>query len=227
MTSKRDYSIHGNTLSGVDQMTMPTRALGLVPMVVEQTARGERAYDIYSRLLKERVVFVVGPIEDHMANLIVAQLLFLESENPDKDVHLYINSPGGSVTAGLAIYDTMQFIKPDISTMCIGQAASMGAVLLAGGAKEKRFCLPHSRMMIHQPMGGFQGQATDIDIHAREILLVRERLNKILTQHTGQSIAKIQEDTERDNFMDGEQAMEYGLIDTVLTRRLGPPADDK
>ncbi|MCB1877240.1 MAG: ATP-dependent Clp endopeptidase proteolytic subunit ClpP [Chromatiales bacterium] len=195
------------------------RALGLIPMVVEQSARGERAYDIYSRLLKERVVFVVGPVEDHMANLIVAQLLFLESENPDKDIHLYINSPGGSVTAGLAVYDTMQFIKPDVSTMCIGQAASMGALLLTGGAAGKRFCLPHSRMMIHQPLGGFQGQATDFDIHAREILLVRERLNQILSRHTGQPIEKISEDTERDNFMGGEQAKAYGLIDQVLNAR--------
>ena len=195
------------------------QALNLVPMVIEQTARGERAYDIYSRLLKERVVFVVGPVEDYMANVIVAQLLFLESENPDKDIHLYINSPGGSVTAGLAIYDTMQFIKADVSTMCIGQAASMGAVLLAGGAKGKRYCLPHSRMMIHQPLGGFQGQATDIDIHAREILLVRERLNKILADHTGQSLDQIQGDTDRDNFMGAEQSKEYGLIDEILVSR--------
>jgi ATP-dependent Clp protease protease subunit len=195
------------------------QALNLVPMVIEQTARGERAYDIYSRLLKERVVFVVGPVEDYMANVIVAQLLFLESENPDKDVHLYINSPGGSVTAGLAIYDTMQFIKADVSTMCIGQAASMGALLLAGGAKGKRYCLPHSRMMIHQPLGGFQGQATDIDIHAREILLVRERLNKILSSHTGQPMEKIQTDTDRDNFLGAEEAREYGLIDEILVSR--------
>ena len=195
------------------------QALNLVPMVIEQTARGERAYDIYSRLLKERVVFVVGPVEDYMANVIVAQLLFLESENPDKDVHLYINSPGGSVTAGLAIYDTMQFIKADVSTMCIGQAASMGALLLAGGAKDKRYCLPHSRMMIHQPLGGFQGQATDIDIHAREILLVRERLNKILSNHTGQPMDKIETDTDRDNFLGAEQAREYGLIDEILVSR--------
>lgn len=194
-------------------------ASGLVPMVVEQSARGERAYDIYSRLLKERVIFMVGPVEDHMANLIVAQLLFLESENPDKDIHLYINSPGGSVTAGLAIYDTMQYIKPDVSTMCIGQAASMGALLLAGGAADKRFCLPHSRMMIHQPLGGFQGQATDIDIHAKEILAVRERLNVILSKHTGQSIETIQNDTDRDNFMSGPQSVEYGLIDAVLDAR--------
>ncbi len=196
-----------------------TKALNLVPIVIEQTARGERSYDIYSRLLKERVVFVVGPVEDYMANVVVAQLLFLESENPDKDVHLYINSPGGSVTAGLAIYDTMQFIKPDVSTMCIGQAASMGALLLAGGNKGKRVCLPHSRMMIHQPLGGFQGQATDIDIHAREILLIREKLNLILSHHTGQSLERIAEDTERDNFMGAEQAMEYGLIDNILARR--------
>jgi len=197
------------------------QALNLVPMVIEQTARGERAYDIYSRLLKERVVFVVGPVEDYMANVIVAQLLFLESENPDKDVHLYINSPGGSVTAGLAIYDTMQFIKADVSTMCIGQAASMGALLLAGGAKGKRYCLPHSRMMIHQPLGGFQGQATDIDIHAREILLVRERLNTILSNHTGQPMEKIQTDTDRDNFLGAEEAREYGLIDEILVSRQG------
>ena len=195
------------------------RALGLVPMVVEQTARGERAYDIYSRLLKERVIFAVGPVEDHMANLIVAQLLYLESENPDKDVHLYINSPGGSVSAGLAVYDTMQFVKPDVSTMCIGQAASMGALLLAGGASGKRYTLPHSRMMIHQPLGGFQGQATDIDIHAREILLIRDRLNRILAKHTGQTIEKIAEDTERDNFMSGGEAADYGLIDQVLAER--------
>ena len=195
------------------------RALNLVPIVIEQTARGERSYDIYSRLLKERVVFVVGQVEDYMANVIVAQLLFLESENPDKDIHLYINSPGGSVTAGLAIYDTMQFIKSDVSTMCIGQAASMGALLLAGGAKGKRVCLPHSRMMIHQPLGGFQGQATDIDIHAREILHIREKLNRILASHTGQPLDKIQQDTERDNFMGAEAAVEYGLIDSILDSR--------
>jgi ATP-dependent Clp protease protease subunit len=200
---------------------MPTSpvALNLVPMVVEQTARGERAYDIYSRLLKERVIFIVGPVEDYMANLIVAQLLYLESENPDKDIALYINSPGGSVSSGLAIYDTMQFIKPDISTICVGQAASMGAVLLAGGTKGKRFCLPHSRVMIHQPLGGFQGQATDIEIHAREILDARERLNRILANHTGQSMEKIKQDTDRDNFMTGEQAVAYGLIDDVLHKR--------
>jgi ATP-dependent Clp protease protease subunit len=196
-----------------------TRALNLVPMVVEQTARGERAYDIYSRLLKERVVFVVGPVEDYMANLIVAQLLFLESENPEKDIALYINSPGGSVSAGLAIYDTMQFIKPAVSTICVGQAASMGAILLAGGSKGKRFCLPHSRVMIHQPLGGFQGQATDIEIHAREILDARDRLNRILAKHTGQEIEKIARDTDRDNFMTGEQAIAYGIIDAVLTER--------
>ena len=199
--------------------SMQTQALNLVPMVVEQTARGERAYDIYSRLLKERVIFVVGPVEDHMANLIVAQLLFLESENPDKDIHLYINSPGGIVTAGLAVYDTMQFIKPDVSTICVGQAASMGAILLAGGTKGKRFCLPHSRIMIHQPLGGFQGQASDIDIHAKEVLLVRERLNRILAEHCGQDMARIDKDTDRDNFMSGVQAVEYGLIDRVLERR--------
>ncbi len=198
---------------------LETRNIGLVPMVVEQTSRGERAYDIYSRLLKERVIFVVGPIEDHMANLIVAQLLFLESENPDKDIHLYINSPGGSVTAGLAIYDTMQFIKPHVSTMCIGQAASMGALLLAAGEAGKRYCLPHSRTMIHQPLGGYQGQATDIEIHAREILLVREKLNQILAHHTGQTLERIGDDTERDNFMSAEQSVKYGLIDKVLNER--------
>ncbi len=196
-------------------------ALNLVPIVVEQTARGERAYDIYSRLLKERVIFVVGPVEDYMANLIVAQLLFLESENPDKDVALYINSPGGSVSAGLAVYDTMQFIKPDVSTICVGMAASMGAVLLAGGAKGKRFMLPNSRMMIHQPWGGFQGQATDISIQAREMLRTRDRLNEILARHTGQPIEKIQLDTERDNFMGSEEAIAYGLVDQLLNKR--PP----
>ena len=200
------------------------QALNLVPMVIEQTARGERAYDIYSRLLKERVVFVVGPVEDYMANVVVAQLLFLESENPDKDIHLYINSPGGSVSAGLAIYDTMQFIKPDVSTMCIGQAASMGAVLLTGGTDGKRYGLPHSRMMIHQPLGGFQGQATDIDIHAKEILLVRERLNTILAKHTGQPMETIQKDTDRDNFMGAQQACDYGLVDKVLSQRASEAA---
>jgi len=198
---------------------MNEKALNLVPMVVEQTSRGERAYDIYSRLLKDRVVFAVGPVEDYMANVIVAQLLFLESENPDKDISLYINSPGGHVTAGLAIYDTMQFIKPDVSTMCIGQAASMGAILLAGGAKGKRFALPHSRVMIHQPLGGMQGQAADMEIHAREMLYVRDRLNHILAKHTGQSVEKIKADTDRDNFMSGEDAMRYGLIDRVMTMR--------
>ncbi|HKQ83623.1 MAG TPA: ATP-dependent Clp endopeptidase proteolytic subunit ClpP [Steroidobacteraceae bacterium] len=200
-----------------------TRAMNLVPMVVEQTARGERAYDIYSRLLKERVIFIVGPVEDYMANLIVAQLLFLESENPEKDIGLYINSPGGSVSAGLAIYDTMQFIKPDVSTMCIGQAASMGAVLLAGGTKGKRYALPHSRIMIHQPLGGFQGQASDIELHAREILEVRDRLNRILARHTGQSIERIRQDTDRDNFMSGEAAVAYGIVDKVLERRAEAP----
>jgi ATP-dependent Clp protease protease subunit len=199
--------------------------LGLVPIVIEQTARGERSFDIYSRLLKERVIFLVGPVEDHMANLVVAQLLFLESENPDKDIHLYINSPGGSVTAGLSIYDTMQFIRPDVSTMCIGQAASMGALLLTGGAKGKRYCLPNSRMMIHQPLGGFQGQASDIEIHAKEILLLRERLNTIMAQHTGQSLKKIAEDTERDNFMGGDESVTYGLIDSVLSNREGGQAE--
>ncbi|RVU82772.1 ATP-dependent Clp endopeptidase proteolytic subunit ClpP [Leucothrix sargassi] len=198
---------------------LDTSALGLIPMVVEQTSRGERSYDIYSRLLKERVIFVVGPVEDQMANLIVAQLLFLESENPEKDIHLYINSPGGVVTAGMGIYDTMQFIKPEVSTICIGQAASMGAVLLAGGAKGKRYALPHSRVMIHQPLGGFQGQATDIDIHAREILKIREELNGVLAHHTGQKIEQIAKDTDRDNFMDAEAAVKYGLIDEVLNKR--------
>ena len=198
---------------------MNERALNLVPMVVEQTSRGERAYDIYSRLLKDRVIFCVGPVEDYMANVIVAQLLFLESENPDKDIALYINSPGGHVTAGLAIYDTMQFIKPDVSTICIGQAASMGAVLLAGGAKGKRFALPHSRIMIHQPLGGMQGQAADIEIHAREILYTRDRLNEILAKHTGQPVEKIKNDTDRDNFMRAEDAVSYGLIDKVLSTR--------
>jgi len=199
----------------------------LVPMVVEQSARGERAYDIYSRLLKERVIFVVGPIEDHMANLIVAQLLYLESENPDKDISLYINSPGGAVSAGLAIYDTMQFIQPDVSTLCTGQAASMGAILLAGGAAGKRYGLPHSRVMIHQPLGGFQGQASDFEIHAREILAVRARLNKLLAEHTGQKESVIDKDTERDNFMSAEESVEYGLIDEVLTSRADPEEKTK
>ena len=198
--------------------------LGLIPMVVEQTARGERSYDIYSRLLKERVIFCVGPIEDHMANLIVAQMLFLESENPDKDIHLYINSPGGSVTAGLSIYDTMQFIKPDVSTMCIGQAASMGAFLLCGGAKGKRFILPNARTMIHQPSGGAQGQATDISIQAKEILIIRQKLNELMAKHTGQTVEVIERDTERDNFMNAEQSRVYGLIDEVKTQRVSSPA---
>jgi ATP-dependent Clp protease protease subunit len=201
-------------------MAVDERALNLVPMVVEQTARGERAYDIYSRLLKDRLIFIVGGIDDHVANLVVAQLLFLESENPDKDVHLYINSPGGIVTAGLSIYDTMQFIKPDVSTICIGQAASMGSLLLAGGTKGKRYCLPHSRIMIHQPSGGFQGQASDIDIHAREVLKLRQRLNEIMAKHTGQTVERVERDSDRDNFMDAEAAVEYGLIDTVLAKRM-------
>jgi ATP-dependent Clp protease, protease subunit len=196
-----------------------TRALNLVPMVVEQTARGERAYDIYSRLLKDRVVFCVGPVEDYMANVIVAQLLFLESENPEKEISLYINSPGGAVTAGMAIYDTMQFIQPQVSTLCVGQAASMGAVLLAGGAPGKRYCLQHSRVMIHQPLGGYQGQATDIDIHAREILKIREELNQLLARHSGQSVETIRNDTERDRFMTAPEAKEYGMVDHVLDRR--------
>jgi ATP-dependent Clp protease, protease subunit len=199
---------------------MNERGLNLVPIVVEQTARGERSYDIYSRLLKERVIFVVGPIDDYMANVVVAQLLFLESDNPEKDVALYINSPGGVVSAGLAIYDTMQFIKPDVSTICIGQAASMGAILLAGGMKGKRFALPHSRIMIHQPLGGFQGQAVDIEIHTREILETRDRLNQILAKHTGQTVEKIKTDTDRDNFMDATDAIAYGLIDQMLEKRL-------
>ncbi len=198
---------------------METKALNLVPMVVEQTARGERSYDIYSRLLKERVVFIVGSVEDLMANVVVAQLLYLESENPDKDIHLYINSPGGSVSAGLSVYDTMQFVKPDISTICTGQAASMGAVLLAGGKEGKRFCLPHSRIMIHQPIAGFQGQASDIDIHAREVLTTRDRLNAILAKHTGQPLERIKTDTDRDYFMSGDDSVKYGLIDSVLTQR--------
>jgi ATP-dependent Clp protease, protease subunit len=202
---------------------MNERALNLVPIVVEQTARGERSYDIYSRLLKERVVFAVGPVEDYMANVIVAQLLFLESENPDKDIALYINSPGGSVSSGLAIYDTMQFVKPDVSTICIGMAASMGAVLLAGGAKGKRFMLPNSRAMIHQPSGGYQGQASDIHIQAQEILKIRERLNEILARHTGQTVEKIKLDSERDNFMSPTEAIAYGLVDKLLDKRVGAP----
>jgi ATP-dependent Clp protease protease subunit len=205
------------------ETTMNERALNLVPIVVEQTARGERSYDIYSRLLKERVVFAVGPVEDYMANVIVAQLLFLESENPDKDIALYINSPGGSVSSGLAIYDTMQFVKPDVSTICIGMAASMGAVLLAGGAKGKRFMLPNSRAMIHQPSGGYQGQASDIHIQAQEILKIRERLNEILAHHTGHSVDKIKLDSERDNFMSPTEAIAYGLVDKILDKRVGTP----
>ena len=195
------------------------QGLGYIPMVIEQSGRGERAYDIYSRLLKERVVFLVGPVNDMTANLVVAQLLFLEAENPDKDISFYINSPGGSVTAGMAIYDTMQFIKPDVSTLCIGQAASMGALLLASGAKNKRYCLPNSRVMIHQPLGGFQGQASDIEIHAKEILYLRERLNRILADHTGKPIEEVDRDTDRDNFMSAEQAMSYGLVDKVIANR--------
>ncbi len=206
-----------------DRPPQDVNSLGLIPMVIEQTSRGERSFDIYSRLLKERVIFAVGPVEDHMANLIVAQLLFLESENPDKDIHLYINSPGGSVTAGLSIYDTMQFIKPDVSTMCIGQAASMGAFLLGGGAKDKRFILPNARTMIHQPSGGAQGQATDIDIQAKEILIIRERLNRLMSEHTGQPLEVIERDTERDRFMDAEQSKDYGLVDHVVNSRDGAP----
>ena len=208
---------------------MTPTALNLVPMVVEQTARGERAYDIYSRLLKDRLVFIVGPVEDNMANLIVAQLLYLESENADKDIHLYINSPGGSVTAGLSIYDTMQFINCDINTICVGQAASMGALLLGGGTAGKRFALPHSRIMVHQPSAGFSGQATDIDIHAKEVLELKRRLNAIMARHTGKSVEQIEQDLERDNFMSGEEAVEYGLIDTMLAQRaeLGSKGDKK
>jgi len=206
-----------------DRLAPSINNLGLIPMVIEQTSRGERSFDIYSRLLKERVIFAVGPVEDNMANLIVAQLLFLESENPDKDIHLYINSPGGSVTAGLSIYDTMQFIKPDVSTMCLGQAASMGAFLLSGGAKGKRFILPNARTMIHQPSGGAQGQATDIDIQAREILIIRERLNRLMAEHTGQPLDVIERDTERDRFMDAEQSREYGLVDEVVNSRAAAP----
>ena len=206
---------------------MSATALNLVPMVVEQTARGERAYDIYSRLLKDRLIFIVGPVEDHMANLIVAQLLYLESENPDKDIHLYINSPGGSVTSGLSIYDTMQFVNCDVSTICVGQAASMGALLLGGGTKGKRYALPHSRIMVHQPSAGYQGQATDIDIHAREVLELKRRLNEIMAANTGQPVEKIEQDLERDNFMSGEAAVKYGLIDTVLGNRVEMAASKK
>jgi ATP-dependent Clp protease protease subunit len=209
-----------------DHSSWDPKGLGLVPIVIEQTARGERSFDIYSRLLKERVIFLVGPVEDHMANLVVAQLLFLESENPDKDIHIYINSPGGSVSAGLAIYDTMQFVRPHVSTMCVGQAASMGALLLAGGEEGKRFCLPNSRMMIHQPLGGFQGQATDIEIHAKEILLLRDRLNEIMAHHTGRALDQVAQDTERDNFMSGEEAKEYGIIDQVLSLRPNPKGEE-
>ena len=203
-----------------ERKTFEPQGLGLVPMVVEQSGRGERAYDIYSRLLKERVIFLVGPVNDATANLVVAQMLFLESENPDKDIYFYINSPGGSVSAGLAIYDTMQFIKPDVSTLCIGQAASMGAFLLTAGAKGKRYCLPNSRVMIHQPLGGFQGQASDIEIHAKEILYLKARLNDMLAKHTGQSIEAIERDTDRDNFMSAEDSVNYGLVDKVLTSRI-------
>jgi ATP-dependent Clp protease, protease subunit len=203
---------------------MNERALNLVPMVVEQTARGERAYDIYSRLLKDRLIFIVGAIDDYMANIVVAQMLFLESENPEKEINLYINSPGGVVTAGLAIYDTMQFIKPNVSTICTGQAASMGAVLLAAGAKGKRYCLPHARVMIHQPLGGVQGQASDMEIHVRETIGVRDRLNKILAKHTGQTVEKIRQDTDRDNFLSATDAVEYGLIDKVLDKREVTPS---
>lgn len=211
------------TESSTGIYTGQEQGLGLVPMVVEQSARGERSFDIYSRLLKERIIFMVGPVEDNMANLIIAQLLFLESENPDKDIQLYINSPGGAVTAGLAIYDTMQFIKCDVSTICVGQACSMGALLLTGGAEGKRYCLPHSRMMIHQPSGGSQGQATDIEIQAREILILRERLNEIMAKHTGQEVDTIAQDTERDNFMSAHQALKYGLIDKVYEQRGAEP----
>ncbi|BAO30240.1 ATP-dependent Clp protease proteolytic subunit [Sulfuritalea hydrogenivorans sk43H] len=216
-----EMSMYGSRQSGgaFDAPTPDTQALGMVPMVIETSGRGERAYDIYSRLLRERVIFLVGPVNDATANLIVAQLLFLESENPDKDIFFYINSPGGSVTAGMAIYDTMQFIKPDVSTLCIGQACSMGSFLLAAGEKGKRYCLPNSRVMIHQPMGGFQGQASDIEIHAKEILFLKQKLNSMLAQHTGQSIERIERDTDRDNFLSAEAAVEYGLVDKVLSSR--------
>ena len=202
-----------------DRITQPINNLGMVPMVVEQTARGERAYDIYSRLLKDRIIFLVGPVEDHMANLVVAQMLFLESENPDKDIHLYINSPGGSVTAGMSIYDTMQFVKPEVATLCVGQAASMGSLLLAGGAAGKRFALPNSRVMIHQPLGGFQGQASDIEIHAKEILVMKQKVNEILAKHTGKTLKKIEQDTDRDNFLNADEAKSYGIIDDILDSR--------
>ena len=225
MNDKIYSGITSSMDSGISSMSNHEISnLNLVPIVVEQSARGERSYDIYSRLLKERVIFLVGPVDDHVANVIVAQLLFLESENPDKDISFYINSPGGSVTAGMAIYDTMQFISCDVSTMCIGQAASMGALLMTGGAKGKRYCLPHSRLMIHQPLGGVQGQATDIEIHAKEILLIRERLNKIMAEHTGQDLETVARDTDRDNFMSAEESVAYGLIDKVLGKR---PAAEK
>ena len=214
-----EMSMYGSRQGAYDAPTPDTQALGLVPMVIETSGRGERAYDIYSRLLRERVIFLVGPVNDSTANVIVEQLLFLESENPDKDIFFYINSPGGSVTAGMAIYDTMQFIKPHVSTLCIGQAASMGSFLLAAGEKGKRFCLPNSRVMIHQPMGGFQGQASDIEIHAKEILFLKQKLNSMLAHHTGQSIERVERDTDRDNFLSAEAAVEYGLVDKVLTRR--------
>jgi len=216
-------SASANGLAGMQD----PRMLGLVPMVIETSGRGERAYDIYSRLLRERVVFLVGPVNDATANLVVAQLLFLESENPEKDIHLYINSPGGSVTAGMAIYDTMQFIKPDVSTLCIGQAASMGAFLLTAGAKGKRYCLPNSRVMIHQPLGGFQGQASDIEIHAKEILYLKAKLNRMMAEHTGQSLERIERDTDRDNFLSAREAVDYGLVDQVLERRTATKAEGK
>lgn len=219
MTNSSHSATRGPAASASRSEEWNPAGLGLIPVVIEQSGRGERAYDIYSRLLKERVVFLVGPVNDVTANLIVAQLLFLESENPDKDVYFYINSPGGSVSAGLAIYDTMQFIKPDVSTLCIGQAASMGAFLLAAGAKNKRFCLPNSRVMIHQPMGGFQGQASDVEIHAKEILYLRAKLNEIMAKHTGQPVERIEKDTDRDNFLSGEEAVAYGLVDRVLMNR--------
>jgi len=225
--NQRQQTKCGRTVGEQSSMSETRAAGGLVPIVVEQTPRGERSYDIYSRLLKERVIFVVGQIEDYMANLIVAQMLFLESENPDKDIFLYINSPGGSVTAGMGIYDTMQFIKPDVSTLCVGQAASMGALLLAAGAKDKRFALPNSRVMIHQPLGGFQGQATDIDIHAKEILSIRTRMNEILAHHTGQSVEKVTSDTERDHFLSADMAKEYGLVDKVVENRGAVTEADK
>lgn len=220
--SQSHYPVAGQQDSlalSANQVDLSTQALGYIPMVVEQSGRGERSYDIYSRLLKERIIFLVGPVNDQSANLIVAQLLFLEAENPDKDISLYINSPGGSVTAGMAIYDTMQFVKPDISTLCIGQAASMGALLLTAGADGKRFCLPNSRVMIHQPLGGFQGQASDIEIHAKEILYLKEKLNQIMAKHTGKTVDALKNDTDRDNFMSADQAKKYGLVDQVIESR--------